>query len=262
MASKNILTITTIQITPFKILMSALKDILVDTNMVFTKEGIRIVSMDKSNTVLVHLILNACNFELFELKHDKIIICFNMFHLYKLISSIDNDDTLTIFIDDNDYQDGIVSNLSIKFENTERGQSKIQKLRLIEPDADELKLPDVKFSSIFNMNSMAFQKIIKDAAALSKKVNITSIGDDLVFKCKGQYSTSQVNIKINSQSVNNLTGGNTVVQGDFSLKSLMSFIKCTNLCNNPVFYMENKTPLIIKYDVAALGCIHLCLSPI
>ena len=37
--SKNILTIQTVQIAPFRTLMTALKDILLDTNIVFTKEG-------------------------------------------------------------------------------------------------------------------------------------------------------------------------------------------------------------------------------
>jgi proliferating cell nuclear antigen len=255
----NILTITTIQITPFKILMSALKDILVDTNMVFTKEGIEIINMDKSNTVLVHLMLKACNFELFEIKQEKIIICFNMFHLYKLISSIDNDDTLSIFIDGKDYQDGIVSNLSIEFMNKEMGHSKLQTLRLIEPDPVAIGMPVVNFSSIIKMNSSAFQKIIKDAAALSKKATITSISDELIVSCKGQYATSGVNIKINRELQKHML---PVVQGDFSLKSLLCFTKCTNLSNELELSMENNTPLIIKYDVASLGSIRLCLSPI
>ena len=37
----NVLTIKTVQIAPFRILMTALKDILLDTNIVFTKEGIK-----------------------------------------------------------------------------------------------------------------------------------------------------------------------------------------------------------------------------
>ena len=40
-----------------------------------------------------------------------------MFHLFKLINSIDNDDTLTIYIENSDYYDGIVSHLALKFEN-------------------------------------------------------------------------------------------------------------------------------------------------
>ena len=41
--SKNILTIQTVQIAPFRTLMTALKDILLETNITFSKEGIKII---------------------------------------------------------------------------------------------------------------------------------------------------------------------------------------------------------------------------
>ena len=47
--------------------------------------------------------LRASNFEFYECKKEKIIIGVNMFHLFKLINSIDNDDTLTIYIENNDF---------------------------------------------------------------------------------------------------------------------------------------------------------------
>ena len=48
-----ILMIKTVQISPFRTLMVALKDILLETNFTFQKDGIRIVNRDKSQTVLV-----------------------------------------------------------------------------------------------------------------------------------------------------------------------------------------------------------------
>ena len=65
-----------------------------------------------------------------------------MFHLYNLIYSINLNiyDTLTIYIEDKDYSEGVVSNLGFKFENSINKQCKIQKLGLIEPDEEELKL--------------------------------------------------------------------------------------------------------------------------
>ena len=87
-----------------------------------------------------------------------------MFHLFKLINTIDNDDTLTIYIENADYVDGIVSHLALKFENGDIKQCKTQKLKLIEPEQDELEVPDVKFSSVINMPSNDFQKIIRDLA--------------------------------------------------------------------------------------------------
>ena len=43
-----ILMIKTVQISPFRTLMVALKDILLETNFTFQKDGIRVVNMDKS----------------------------------------------------------------------------------------------------------------------------------------------------------------------------------------------------------------------
>ena len=260
----NVLTIKTVQIAPFRILMTALKDILLDTNIVFTKDGIRIINMDKTHTILVHLLLKACNFEFYECKFEKIIIGVNMFHLFKLITSIDNDDTLTIYIENEDYVDGVVTELGLKFENGDIKQSKIQKLRLIEPDQDELEIPDVKFSSIINMPSSDFQKIVRDLANISEKLEIKSVGDELIFKCAGQYAKAEIRrteTQGSMQFVQKLTS-DSIVQGEFSLKNLVYFIKCTNLCNQIEIFLENNRPLIVKYNVASLGEIRLCLAPL
>jgi proliferating cell nuclear antigen len=44
------------------------------------------------------------------------------------------------------------------------------------------------------------------------------------------------------------------------LKNLGYFIKCTNLCSQIEIYLENDLPLVVKYNVASLGEIKLCLS--
>ena len=80
--------------------------------------------MDKSHTILVHMFLEAVNFEHFYCKYPKIVIGVNMFHLFKLINTIDNNDVLTIFIEEEDYSDGIVTNLCLKFENGDINQCK------------------------------------------------------------------------------------------------------------------------------------------
>ena len=46
--------IKTVQIAPFRTLM-LLKDILLETNICFQKDGIRIINMDKSQTILVNM---------------------------------------------------------------------------------------------------------------------------------------------------------------------------------------------------------------
>jgi proliferating cell nuclear antigen len=262
--NKNVLTIQTVQIAPFRTLMTALKDILLETNISFQKDGIRIINMDKSHTILAHLFLGSKNFELYDCQLEKIVIGVNMFHLFKLINTIDNDDTLTIYIEESDYCDGIVHHLGLKFENGDIKQCKVQKLRLIEPDTDELEIPDVTFSSILNMPSSDFQKIIRDLSCISEKLEIKSVGSELIFKCRGQFAEAEIR---RTESDGNMEfvqkqDSSKVIQGEFSLKNLSYFIKCTNLCSQIEMYLENNLPLVVKYNVASLGSIRLCLAPL
>ena len=260
----NVLTIKTVQIAPFRTLMTALKDILLETNITFEPDGMRIVNMDKSHTVLVHLFLAAQNFEFYECKKDKIIIGVNMFHLFKLINTIENEETLTIYIENSDYVDGIVSYLTLKYENGEIKQCKTQKLRLIEPDPEELQYPDVTFSSIINLPSTDFQKIIRDLTCISDKLEIKSVGNELNFKCSGQFASAEIHRAESdgSMSFTLKQDSSKIIQGEFSLKNLGYFIKCTNLCQQIEVYLENDLPLVVKYNVASLGEIKLCLSPL
>ena len=266
--TNNILVLQTVQIAPFRTLMTALKDILLETNITFSPEGIKIINMDKSHTILAHLFLNAQNFESYECSQPKIVIGVNMFHLFKLINTIDNDDTLTIYIEKQDYTDGIVQYLGLKFENGDIKQQKIQKLRLIEPDSEELDVPDVKFSSILNLPSSDFQKIIRDLSCISDKIEIKSVatsgGAELIFKCSGGFAQAEVRRAESDGSMEYVVkqDSNKIIQGEFSLKNLGYFIKCTNLCSQIEMYLENDLPLVVKYNVASLGEIKLCLAPL
>lgn len=261
----NVLTIKTVQIAPFRTLMTALKDILIETNITFGPDGMRIINMDKSHTILVHLFLAAPNFEFYECKKDKIIIGVNMFHLFKLINTIENDETLTLYIENADYADGIVSHLSLKYENGEIKQCKTQKLRLIEPDQEDLSYPDVNFSSIINFPSADFQKIIRDLNCISEKLEIRSVGNELIFRCSGQFASAEIHRTETegdnkSMSFTRKQDSSKIIQGEFSLKYLGYFTKCTNLCQQIELYLENDLPLVVKYNVASLGEIKLCLS--
>lgn len=258
----NVLTIKTVQIAPFRTLMTALKDILLETNITFEPDGMRIINMDKSHTILVHLFLAAQNFEFYECKKDKIIIGVNMFHLFKLINTIENEETLTIYIENSDYVDGIVSYLTLKYDNGEIKQCKTQKLRLIEPDPEELQYPDVTFSSIINLPSTDFQKIIRDLTCISEKLEIKSVGNELIFKCSGQFASAEIHRAESDGSMGFISkqDSSKIIQGEFSLKNLGYFIKCTNLCQQIEVYLENDLPLVVKYNVASLGSIRLCLA--
>ena len=86
----------------------------------------------------------------------------------------------------------------------------------------------------------------------------------MIFKCRGGFAEAEVRRAESDGSMQYLQKqeNNKIIQGEFSLKNLGYFIKCTNLCNQIEMYLENNLPLVVKYNVASLGEIKLCLAPL
>ena len=177
-----------------------------------------------------------------------------------------NDDTLTMYIDKSDYNDGIVSHLGLQYDNGDIKQCYSQKLKLIEPDIEDLDVPDVEYSTIINLPTTDFQKIIRDLNGISDRIEIKSIGNDLIFSCEGNFASSKIfrsesdSVKEGCMNFIKKSVPTVIIQGEFSLKSLSHFIKCTPLCQHLEMYLGNDLPLIIKYNIASLGEIRLCLA--
>lgn len=259
----NVLTIKTVQIQPIRNVITAIKDILTDATIIFTPDCMKIINFDKTHTILVDVRLHSHNFEKFTCIPNKIIICANTLHLFRVISTMSNDDILSMYIENGDYHEGIVSHLGLQYDNGTIKQCYSQKLRLIEPDREELIVPEVAYSTIINLPTADFQKIIRDLNGISDRIEIKSVGNDVIFSCEGNFASCRI-YRSESTNLNFIqkSDPSVVIQGEFSLKSLSHFIKCTPLCLTLEMYIGNDLPLIVKYDVASLGPIKLCLAPL
>lgn len=253
----NCLEIKTVQSSAFKVLVEALKELLIDTSIEFDSTGMKIITMDTSHIVLVHLRLDAKKFEHFYCP-GKIVIGMNMLNFHKLIKTINSNDTLTLFMDQSD-----MNHLGIKIENGEKNTKTIYKLNLLDLDNDKIFIDDAEFNSVITMPSSDFQKICRDMKNLADFVEIKNLNNQLIFNCTGDFCHQETILSDNDNGINNINtkNSNEIVQGLFNLSYLVLFTKCTNLCNTVELYLKNDYPLIIKYSVASLGEIKLCLSP-
>lgn len=253
----NCIEIKTIQSSAFKILIEALKEILTDTCLEIDENGIKIVAMDTSHIVLVHLRLDASKFEYYHCEK-KMVIGVNMLNLHKLIKTINSNDTLSLYIDSTD-----LNHLGIRIENSDKNSKTIYKLNLLDLDSQSISIDPVEFNSVITLPATDFQKIIRDMNNLSDFVEIRNINKQLIFSCKGDFCNQETVISDNDSSVQHITlkSSNEIVQGFFHLRYMVMFTKCTNLCSTVELYMKNDYPLIVKYDVASLGDLKLCLAP-
>ena len=255
--SQYLFNVKTVQSGAFRILIEALKEILTDTNLIFDKSGIKLVATDNSQIVLVHMKLMAENFEYFYCE-DKTRIGINMMNLFKLIKIMNNNETLSLFVEKADK-----NRLGIKINNNEKKTQTLFKMNLLDIAEDELNIPPAKFESELTLPSVDFQKIIRDMANIGENVEIKSVKTSLLLNCIGDFA-SQETILLETQEGLNFSKNANIsepIQGIFSLKYLCLFTKCTNLCNLLHVYIKNDYPLVIKYDIANLGHIKLCLSP-
>ena len=268
----KILEVKTVQSGAFRVLIEALKEILTDVNIDFTMKeekelengdkevvgGISIIAMNSANSVLIHLRLDAINFDYYSCLKKKLTIGVNMGNLFKLIKTMNNTDTLTLFMDDDD-----MNKLGIRIENAEKNYVSTFKLNLMDIDEYEIHIPPTEFTSVINMPAQEFHKICRDLNPIADYVEIKSVGKKLIFSIKGDIASNEI---VLGETSNGLTvindENNTIIQGIYDLKNLTLFTKCTNLCTNIDMYMKNDYPLVIRYAVASLGQIHLCLSSI
>lgn len=259
-ANGNLFEIRTVQAGAFRTLIEALKEILTEANLEFDSTGIKIMSVDETQTVLVYLRLHADRFENYycPAKH---ILGVNMIYLFKLIKTMGNNDSLTLYLPASNE-----NKLGIRMENSEKSTVTNYFLKLFDTNVDEIQIPNLNFSNIIHMPSVDLQKICRDMNALGDKleVEITSSGSDLVFRCEGDFAEQETVMSENSNTMKVQKSGNSseVIQGLYQLKHLVLFTKCTTLCPSIEMYLKNDYPLILKYTVANLGEIKLLLASI
>ncbi len=113
-ANGNLFEIKTIQAAAFRTLIEALKEILTEANLEFDSTGIKIMAMDETHTVLVHLRLHADRFNEFYCPK-KHVLGINMIYLFKLIKTMGNTDSLTLYLPAKN-----PNKLGIKMENADK----------------------------------------------------------------------------------------------------------------------------------------------
>lgn len=258
-ANGNLFEIRTVQSGAFRTLIEGLKEILAEANLEFEASGIRIIDVDETHTVLTYLRLNADKFEYFYCPA-KFILGVNMMYLFKLIKTLSNNDSLTLFLPASN-----PNKLGIRAENAEKQTTNTWMMKLFDTNLENIEMPNIQFTSIITMPSTDFQKICRDFNALAEKLEITSSNADLIFRCIGDFVDGETMILSENQSgvkVQKNSGSATeIVQGIFELKYLVMFTKCTNLCPTIEIYLRNDYPLVLRYMVANLGEVRLLLAP-
>ena len=223
--------------------------------------GMILKEVNKTGKILVYMRLDADKFDIYKYnyKKKKLTLGIDIGNLLKCLKCMSHFDTMTWLVDDDD-----INKLVIILESAERKEKKTFKLNLMDIEEETYDITPIQFPYSITLPSQDFHKYCKDMAATTDKIEIKSTSNKLFFSGKGgigniEFEVGETNGGLSI--VSTTTNANEIVQGLFELKFLLIFTKCTNLCNQVTLFLKNDYPIIITYQIAALGEIKLVLSP-
>jgi len=242
--------VKTIQASSIKSVFEVLKDIINDVNVYFTAEGIKILTLDTARVTLVQMNLLAENFEEYDCP-EEIIAGLNMANVHKLLKSVTSSDTLTISAEGRDI-------MEFTIENQDKNSITHFKLKLLDINEDMIEFPDIEMNVITTMQSIDFQRFVRDMSNLGNEMMIWREGTELELSCSGDFAEQKTIIRYPDVPPCDRTGG------AFSLKYISLYTKATNMCSSIQFMQNSKNvdmPIIFRYTIANLGDLKFFLAP-
>jgi proliferating cell nuclear antigen len=276
-----ILELKTTQSSAIKIVIDAINSLLTDANFDFfpynientenndsesneyksTIGGVILKEVNKTGKILVYMRLDADKFDVYKYNYHKkkLTLGIDISNLLKCLKCMSHFDTMTWLVDDDD-----INKLIIILESNEKKEKKTFKLNLMDIEEETYEIAPIQFPYLINIPSQDFHKYCKDMSSSTDKIEIKATSNKLYFSGKGEignieFEVGETNGGLSITSTTN--NSNEIVQGLFELKFLLIFTKCTNLCNQVILYLKNDYPIIVTYQIAALGEIKLVLSP-
>lgn len=267
--SKKILFLKTAYVIPFKTLTEVLSNVLTETTWVFTAPdpkspdkfvGLEIATADTTRTIYIKVRLDANEFHPYFCKYERFELGICLQNLYKLLKSVDKEDTMSLYVEENDKQ-----SLIIEIENEDKKSKTFYKLKLLDLNQPTKKTAKIEFDIKITMPSGEFHKLCREMNNIAEYVDIKCTSKNIIFTCKGDcaerstiYKSEEGGLNISNENKK----AQNIVQGVYELKNIVLFTKCANLCNDISIYMKNDFALTIIYTIATLGNITIALSPV
>lgn len=249
--NKILFRFKTVQTNAIRILFESLKNILSDVNFKGDSSGLKLTTIDGTQSAIVNLFLVCDRFEEYVCERP-VNIGINLLSVFKILKSIKHTDTISFTIYDKDD-----NNMYIQSQNSDKKSTITSKIKLLDMDEKIYNIPDIEFESYITMPSSDFQTYISDLANISSEIEFRSNSNNLSLKAAGDFA--EQTIKINE--TNNEISNEEEHHGLYNIKYIQLFTKCTNLCGTVEIYLKTGYPLTILYNVANLGQVKYCLAP-
>lgn len=245
----------TLQSMSVKTCFEVLKDVINDVNMHLDSTGIRILTMDTPRCALVHVKMEAENFETFRCA-EPMYIGVNVNNLFKLLKTVSNNDVLTLRI-----RESSTNRLEIEIMNADKNSRTVFRLDLMDIDSQHIEIPDVVCDVVVTIPSSDFQRICRDMSSLSDTMTIESTHDKLVLSCKGEFASQTTELGRTEHGITFEGEEGVTVTGSYAIRYLNLFMKASSLSPRLELYLKNSWALVFLFRCPSFGTVKFALAP-
>lgn len=257
-------------------ILDVISSILESSNLIFTKEGLKISGMDISHVSLLKFHYYIDDFDKYEFDNEKNIYAgINLSDLVKILKLGDINETLMLDISNEEQ-------LNINFNGN--GLNKQFSLKLIELDRQEMNIPNIEFDLIMNISSKIFTNIlnsllITDTDSLKFSINddkLSLSSDGIMASLKIDFLNDENKSKSKKLKITKkdkkiteideidykLHKCNGNFNSSFSINLLKKILKANQIIPDINCYLSPQTPLKLDYKLTSNNSrLEFYLSP-
>lgn len=230
----------------FKKIIDAFKDLVKETSLEFSPEGVVLNAMDTSHVSLVHMVLKDSLSEYESISPE--VISLNTETLSKMLKTCENDAQITCENKEN--------KLHILSKSNDRHMNFVQ--NLLDLESESMMFPDFDFPCKIEMSCSEFQKVIRDLREFGDDVILTVSPKTLKF-----YTVSGgEHIQVDYSSCSNVKiASEASIEVSFALKYLAFFCKACPLSDFVHIYLGVSQPMRLNFPISESEYLSFYLAP-
>ncbi|KAI6196031.1 Proliferating cell nuclear antigen [Aphelenchoides besseyi] len=253
-------------------IVDAIKELITDAPFDCSEQAMCLQAMDSSHVALVSLRLGQHIFDVY--RCDRAInLGLSFTQMAKALKCAGSEDTCTIT-----YNENTDEHIMFTFVDEKYQRKQDVTIKLLDIDSEHLGVPDTKYTTLLNMSSNEFRKIVNDLQMFGDTVMITATKGEVLFETQGENGGNTVTLTSNDEVDDadedegddsdkkkddrsiQLTCGEKVKLA-FSLKYFVQFSKASALASRVRLHLSSKVPAVVEYKIKDDGYLKFFLAP-
>lgn len=226
--------------------ISIISDLVNETRIKVTKDGLELVAMDPANVAMVIFKLLSSAFTEYTVDKEA-EIAVNLNSLKQVLRRANPNDMLTLELEDNKLK------IQLKSEST-----RTFNLPIIDIEEKEQKVPDLNFPVSIETNAVALSEAIEDADIVAEAVSFIAEPKRFMLQAEGDLSNAQIELKPGEDTKINTK---EKIKAKYSIEYLKKMMQGSKLADKVTIRFNKDYPLKLDYNAVDRVLLSFILAP-